>query len=346
MIVGRVHEAGVQRTAGEEAGQAHAAGSVVVVEDAARHHLAIRLELERVHGVIKTHAHIVVRIKRPVRVDPGNRAARRGMIHAERAADDYLPVRLDGHRVDGAVRAQARVKIQIQRARFGKPGDAVARHAVELGEIARDIDHAVARIALVQRQRPNRVVRAQPGIEAQVQGAVRVHAHDAVHVQVVEESEVAGHNDLAVRLQCEGPHDVVRTVAGGKGGVQQTVRVHARQAVAGDAVVGAERAADQHAPGVGTVGVEDHRGDGRVRTRAGIKGRVQRAVNFQSGQIAATHAVVAVKIAGNNRLVVGLHDHGGNGVVRPWRVIETGQCVEDAFRVPLPVRRARRLVVN
>ena len=89
--------------------------------------------------------------------------------------------------------------------------------------------------------------------------------------------------------------------------VHGTIRIQPGDVIQGAAVDSGEKAADENL----AVQLQSDRTDGAIRTSAGIKSRVNRAVRVQSGDV--VHVGVAIdggEIAADDNLAVRLDRHG------------------------------------
>ena len=180
------------------------------------------------------------------------------------------------------IAVRARIEDRVERAVGMQPADAVARRragaaATERREGAADQDLPVG----LHRQGLDGTVRA--GIEARVERAVGVEPPDPVArrragAAAAERREVAADQDLPVGLHRQGVDDGVGARV--EGGVERAVGVEppdvvARRRAGPAAAQHREAAADQDLP------VRLHRQGADEVVRAGIEGRVERAVGVE-----------------------------------------------------------------
>ena len=167
LVIGRVHEARVERAAYEQACHSHAARAVVILKHAAEQRLVVRLQKNRVHRIIKAGADVVILVEEAAAQDPHNRVPVAGVEAGEGPAHEQLVVRLHRQREDCIVHAQPRIEGRVERTVVEQASHAVARRAVEARKISADIN------------RPPRHDRQHRGpIEPKRAGKARALVHD------------------------------------------------------------------------------------------------------------------------------------------------------------------------
>ena len=238
-------------------------------------------------------------------------------LHAgEAAADDELAIGLDQQGGDEAVGALAEVDGGIGLADAIQPGDAVARHVIEGGEVARHDDAAIR----LQSHRQHRPV-TSGGItrkEAWVEVAVQVEPGDVIAVRSVHARERATDEDAPVRLQGDGPHHVVRAEDRIEVRIQRAVAVQTRDARAREIVHLAEVTANDHL----AIALDGHGIDRPVRTHAGIKDGVQRAIGVQHGHAGPRLAIDHGERSAHHDAPIRRQGHAIHRVVRATAGIE------------------------
>ena len=195
----------------------------------------------------------------------------------------------------------------------------IARLAVEAGEAARDDDLVIR----LHRERRNEVIRAGAGVDGRIGGAIEIQPREPPARHAVVVREIAAHENLAVVLQLDRVHRVVRPVATRiEGRINLAIHIEAREITDRVGRRGARVAdkgtADQNAP-VGLHHDGPHRRVGPRHER-----RVEAAVGVQPRQMRDIARVVdRGEFAADEHLAIALHRHGIHHPVGARAGIET-----------------------
>ena len=285
----------VQRTVGVEPRHVPAHLVVHQAKPAAHHHPPVALHRHGGDEGVHARAGVEGAVQRTGRRELRDVVAARAVDGLERAADHGLSARRQRDGVDGVVRAAQPVAItRVQRAVRVQPRHPSARRAADHLEVAADHDLPVA----LDRQRPHPRVRAGPGVEARVQGAIRVQPRHEVPHGGVHQVELAARHHFPVRLQGQGQDRVVRARERVVAGVHRAVGIQPRQVGPALPAVAGEVAAQDHFP----VGLHRHGVDRTVGAHTGAEAQINRPVQIHPRHVPHRHAAQRAEAPAHHHL--------------------------------------------
>ena len=182
----------IHRTVRQQTRKAAAANPVGMGEGPRHHNPIIRLQGQRVDGIVGADPDRKTGIHGPVRIQPGDVVIGRPVKVSERAADDDPAIQLQGQGAHRVGRASAWIKRSVQGAVGVQPGDTVAGLAVDRGKVTRNEDlPSVKRRSRINRDGIHRTPDVDGRIKRRIDSAIVVQPHQRAVRVTVEIAEVA-----------------------------------------------------------------------------------------------------------------------------------------------------------
>ena len=336
LVVGGVHERGVEHPVAVEPGHAETAGAVERREEAAEIDAAVLRQRDAVHRAVGAGADVKALVHRAVRVQPGDAVAGNQVHMAEGTTDQDLAVRLDGHGVNRVVRAVHRLEGWVDGAVGQQPGQTASAEFAEIFKPAADEDGAVG----LHGHGVDRAVEFLLHHKRAVQLAVLGQAGDVFAIDVGHGGELAADQHLAVNLRDDIAHRGVGPGAGIEGGIDRAVIIDPGDRVAHRAVVRGEAAANQRL----AAGQRNDAADVVIGAGADHVTGIERPVDIEPGQAVPHHRVERGEIATDEDAAIRLDGHGVNIVVGTRRAVERRGCEQMVVGIELAIRRTGRLL--
>ena len=311
----------IEQAAGLEPREPVAIAVLDILETAADEHRPVGLHRERTDELIGTGRGIETAVRRTIRVQPCNPPARHTRDGGEDAADQHPAAGVHQDAVDLAIGPGARIEILVERAIGIQAGYMVAGDSLVLGEVAADEDQIV-----VNRHRADDPVSAAAEIERRIERAVIVQPGDEIPGHSADRREVTGHDDAPIILDRQRRDIVIGSDAGIEARINGAVDSQPREVGAAHPVDRVEHAADQHAVDIGSGQINRQRPDRRVGAehtdRAGVKGRIHRAVGIQPGDVEAAGSIIGREIAPDQNHAVGVQANRKDGRIGREAAVE------------------------
>ena len=275
----------IDRAIGIQARQIIQEGTVDRGEIAADHDLARGINADRADARVRPGAQRVeAGVDRAIGIQPRDARRGRAVDRAEITAQQHAPEGINRDRAHRAVGPAWRRERGVHAAVQIQPRDAIARDAINRGEISRDDHLAVRRL---DDHAVNRVVSAGAGIERNVQRTIQIEPRDPAADDATDIGETAADQRApderglhGVRVNRQRKHRVVRPRAQARERrcVHRAIDIQARDAVARRAVHAGETTADHPFAIHRGRGVLDQRDDGdfAIRTVGGIERGIER----------------------------------------------------------------------
>ena len=270
----------------------------------------LRRHPQRQHRVARTRSHVKRRIHNPLRQQPHQPVLCRSRVLRESPAHQDLPVNLQRHRLDRAVESGANRQTGVHQPLRRQSHQPVATRPVELRERPSGHNPSVG----LQGQRFHRAVEPGSRIKSQVQRAIGVQPRNPVAPHSVELRKGPSYHRLAIGLQHQRLHRVVRPAANPVGRVHGPVGQQPHQIRPVRVLIPREGASHHNPP----VLLQRQRVDRAVEPGSGIKPCVQRPILVQPRNPVAPRSVDLRKGSPDDHLAVGLHHH------RLDRVVDSG----------------------
>ena len=255
-------------------------------------------------------------------MEPRNVVARGAVDGGKSSAQQDLVVGLQGQAVDKA--ADGGVQAGFQRAICVQPCHVVAGAAIERGEKPPGQYLAIG----LHGQTENHVVGACARVEAGIQRAIQVQPCNAVSGCAIDAGEFPSNQHLAIGLHGQAIHTAIGAIAGVEAGVQRTIGVQPRHAVAGRAVDVGKKPCHQHL----AIGLQRQTVDLPVGTGAGMKAGISRAVGVQPNNTGVCAAVEQREKPRHHHLAVWLQRQAEHAA------IGTGAGVKAGVQRPIGVQ--------
>ena len=352
VVVGRVHEAGVQHPVRQQPRHAHPPRAVEGCEHAADQNRPVGLLSDGVDRAIGARAGIKSRVHRAVRIQTCNSPAHVDVHKGEGTTNENL---LRGREGDGEYRvvrpAAQPVEGKVHRAIRIQPRQAVADLTAHRGERAgnQNLVRMQGASRGINRHGIHPVVRpAAKGVERRVRRTGGGQTHHPIVRRGVEGGEVAGHHHAAIGLQGDGLHRLVHHVTwvhartGIKGAVKRAIRIDPGHGVAADAGVGTEAAADENPP----IRLKRDGVDEIVRARTGVERGVNLTIVEQPRDTVAGGSIDRGEIAREDRALVRLNHQSEDHIIRTRGRVVRRVGETEALLVVRVVRRTRRLLTS